>query len=82
MYGFLGNLGFAALFGFTVKNDAYNCESVTKHSSYRHRILEYQNRDDNCHSTFCIPKNLERNMNMLNRRAAHLLKPRTYLLVE
>ena len=43
MYGFLQHLGFATLFGFTVKNDSYNCESVTKHPGYRHGILEYQN---------------------------------------
>jgi len=43
MYGFLGHLGFAALFGLAVKNDSYNGESVTEHPGYRHRILEYQN---------------------------------------
>jgi hypothetical protein len=49
----------AALFGFAVKNDAKNCESITEHSCYGHGIPEYHNRDDNCHGTLCISENLK-----------------------
>jgi hypothetical protein len=41
IYGILKYSGLVAFFGFTVKNYAYNCKSVTEHSGYRYGIPEY-----------------------------------------